>query len=46
VVDSTVAALTSIPKRMLVIGGGIIGLDGERIRHSATRSTWSKCSTV
>jgi dihydrolipoamide dehydrogenase len=48
IVDSTGALeLRFVPKRMLVIGGGIIGLEMARCtRRSARRSTWSRCSTA
>lgn len=45
--DSTDALeLKEVPKRMLVMGGGIIGLEMGTVYHALVqRLTWLKCST-
>lgn len=45
--DSTDALeLKTVPKRLLVMGGGIIGLEMGTVYHAlGSRSTWLKCST-
>jgi dihydrolipoamide dehydrogenase len=46
IVDSTGALeLRSKPKRLLVIGGGIIGLEMGTVYSTLRGSMWSKCST-